>query len=99
VSFMYLGFLLLSLFCLGLIDHRHKLAFWYDHRRTLKVFVLAITLFLVWDIIGISAGIFFSGGSPYASEIFLLPELPLEELFFLGLLVYTTLLVWRWQTK
>lgn len=58
-----------------------------------------MAIFLVWDVLGISLGIFFSGGSPYTLPYMVAPELPVEEFFFLFLLCYITLLIYRGQQR
>lgn len=87
--------LVVSIGCLLLIDWRHKLAFWSDWRRTGMTIVLGLAFFLIWDFAGIFLGIFFSGGSPYALPFMLLPEFPVEEILFLFLLCYLTLLMYQ----
>lgn len=91
----YLVALLVSLAGLATLDWRHKLALWYDWRRTVIVLAVAVALFIIWDVLGISLGIFFHGGSEYTLPYRIAPEFPIEELFFLTLLSYNTLLVWR----
>lgn len=62
-------------------------------------------MFIIWDILGIALGIFFHGDSPYSLPFRIAPEFPIEELFFLYLLTYTTLVVyngaraWRLRTS
>jgi len=56
---------------------------------------VAVAVFLAWDLVGIALGIFFRGDAPNLSGLLLAPELPLEELFFLILLSYNTLLVYQ----
>jgi lycopene cyclase domain-containing protein len=51
-----------------------------------------VAFFLVWDVVGIAEGVFFRGSGPWMTGILLGPELPLEELFFLMLLSYSTLI-------
>lgn len=87
--------LVVSISCLLLIDWRHKLAFWYDWRRTSLTIAVALVFFFIWDFAGISLGIFFSGSSPYALSFMLLPEFPVEEILFLFLLCHLTLLMYR----
>lgn len=99
MQFTYLAALLFSISGLGMLDWRYKLAFWYDWRRTAKVLSAAIGLFVVWDIIGIGAGIFLHGNSPLTLPYRLFPEFPIEELFFLLLLTYVTLVLYRGVTK
>lgn len=91
----YLLALCASLTGLAVIDYRYKLAFWFDYVRTVKVLAISIGVFVIWDIVGILLGIFFHGGSRYTLSFRLLPEFPIEELFFLLLLTYTTLVSYR----
>ena len=91
----YLIGLVVSIFCLGLIDWRYKLAFFNDRRRTILTLLIVIGLFIIWDIMGIQLGIFFHGGSNLTLPIRIIPEFPIEELFFLLLLTYVTLIVYR----
>lgn len=92
---MYLAVLCGSLAGLAVADYKYGLAFWHDYSRTIKVLAVSIGLFIIWDILGIALGIFFHGGSTYTLPIRLLLEFPIEELFFLLLLTYTTLLAYR----
>lgn len=95
MSFLYLAALLLSTCCLLLVDHKWKLAFFKDARRTSFAVGLGVLAFIIWDAFGIALGIFFSGNSPYMSGLYLAPEFPVEELFFLFFLCYFTLLCYR----
>lgn len=99
MMFLYLAGLLVALACLGLIDWRYKLAFFSDARRTAATLGITIALFVVWDILGINLGIFYHGGSAYTLPVRLLPEFPIEELFFLFLLTYVALIVYRFVQK
>ena len=91
----YLSGLMIALGCLSLIDRKLKLAFWYDARISLQTIAATVGIFVVWDLLGIALGIFYSGGSAYSLPFMILPEFPIEELFFLVLLSYTTLLLYR----
>lgn len=93
VPFVYLSLLIISIAGLGALDYRHKLALFVSTRATLLSVVVAVAVFLAWDVAGISLGIFFRGDAPHLSGWLLAPELPVEELFFLILLSYNTLLV------
>lgn len=95
LAWAYLVALVVSISCLLLIDYRWKLAFWHDARRTALTIGCAMAIFIVWDIIGISLGIFFHGGSHFALPFVIAPEFPIEELFFLFLLTFVTLLLYR----
>jgi len=93
-NFFYLIALLFSICGLFILDWRYKLAFWIDRTRAAKVISVTMLVFIIWDIIGIRLGIFFHGGSNYTLPIRLLPEFPIEEIFFLFLLCYVTLLLY-----
>ncbi|MBT5248381.1 MAG: lycopene cyclase domain-containing protein, partial [Microbacteriaceae bacterium] len=45
------------------------------------------------------SGVFFRGGGPWMTGILLAPELPLEEVFFLAVLSYSTLLSYLLAAK
>jgi len=93
-QWFYLIALLFSIAGLGVLDYKHKLALFHDSKRTLLTIGAAMAVFIVWDIFGIFFGVFFHGQSPYALPYLLAPEFPLEELFFLFLLSYVTLLIY-----
>ena len=90
----YLAALLVSLAGLGFLDWRHRVAVFADARRTLATIGIGVAAFLAWDLAGVGLGIFFRGDSRYLTGIQVAPEVPLEELLFLTLLVYQTLLLW-----
>ena len=92
---MYLLCLLIGLTGLTVIDWRYQLIFFSDWRRAVRIMVVLIAGFVVWDLLGVALGIFFVGDSNYLTGLRLAPEFPLEELFFLSLLVYTALVIWR----
>jgi lycopene cyclase domain-containing protein len=96
---IYLLILVLSLGGLYLLDRTHNLAFSVDAKRSLLSMVPAYILFLVWDIAGIASGIFFRGENTLLTGIQIFPEFPIEELFFLALLCYSTLIVFTWVQK
>ena len=92
MPFVYLSLLVISIFGMVMIDRRFKLAFFHDARRTALTLCSAVIAFIVWDLAGIALGIFSKGASAFSLEYELLPELPIEELFFLLLLSYLSLL-------
>ncbi|MGV8967836.1 MAG: lycopene cyclase domain-containing protein [Cellulomonas sp.] len=95
IGVAYLGALLVSLGGLAVLDWRYRLAFWADWRRTLACLGIGLGLFLAWDVAGLALGIFARGENAYMTGLQLAPELPVEEAFFLVLLCYNSLLVWR----
>lgn len=95
MSLIYLLGLLIGITGMAIIDHRFKLAFWYDKRRTLLTIGTAVAIFIIWDILGIAFGIFSHGQSAFSLPFTIAPEFPIEELFFLTLLCYCTLVIFR----
>jgi lycopene cyclase domain-containing protein len=93
VSLAYLACLLLASGALVLVDSRFRLVFWRDARRSAVVLVVGLAFFLAWDAVGIVAGVFARGRSPFMTGIELAPELPLEEPVFLAFLCYLTLIL------
>ena len=91
---LYLAALTVSLLGMGLIDLKHKLALFSQPVRSAITIAVAVTVFLIWDLVGISQGIFFRGEGPYLTGITIAPELPIEEVFFLALLSYTILIAY-----
>ena len=99
VPYLYLIALLFSILGVCLLDWTHKVALFVDPIATVLAVAFSVAVFLAWDLVGIANGIFFRGEAPHLSGILLAPELPLEELFFLILLSYNTLVVYRWAAK
>lgn len=95
MSFAYLGALLVSIAGLGFLDARYRVAVFAQPRRALATVGIAVAVFLAWDVAGVGLGIFFRGETEYMTGLQLAPEVPVEELFFLILLTYQTLLLWR----
>lgn len=93
-QWLYLIALLVGISGLLTIDWRYRLGFWSDARRTALTIAAGMGIFIVWDFIGIGLGIFFHGNSQFTLPLRLAPEFPIEELFFLFLLCYVTLLLY-----
>jgi len=93
VNYIYLAALLFSLVGLGLIDMKFKLAFAKNPKAAFFAVAIPYLIFLIWDFAGIQLGIFFKGESAYVTGLMVAPHFPIEELFFLALLCYTTLIV------
>ena len=91
----YLAAILFSTFGMGVLDKRFALAMFHDARRTIITIAIGVAVFIAWDVLGIAMGIFFSGSSPYTTGLYLGPEFPVEELFFLTFLCYFTLITYR----
>ena len=96
MQWFYLASLVFVIICLVLVDWRFKLAFFHDLKRTALTLGIAIWLFIVWDIFGIRLGIFGHGDSLYSLPYRIIPEFPIEELFFLFVLTYVALLLYRY---
>lgn len=96
---LYLLFLVVSLAGLAAIDHHHKLVFFKDAKRAIRVFAIALAAFIAWDIVGIVLDIFFIGETDVLTGLRFGPEFPIEELFFLSLLIYTPLIIHRFLVE
>ncbi|MEY4366724.1 MAG: hypothetical protein RLZ28_139 [Actinomycetota bacterium] len=103
MSFIYLTLLIISELGVIGLDFRHKLALGYSLRAGLLALASGVAFFLVWDLAGISAGIFFEGARNLLVGVDLAPELPIEEIFFLVLLCHSTLVIFaatsRWVSR
>ena len=94
MSFFYLSAILTSILGLALLDYRHSLAFAKPKKHFLLI-AIPVLFFLAWDEVGITLGVFFRGTTPILTGILVYEELPLEEIFFLIVLSYTSLLLLR----
>lgn len=88
---LYLAGLLVSLTGMTVLDARFRLFFWRAPWRAAAVMAVGVVFFMVWDVAGVALGIFFIGEQDVLSGVLLAPEVPLEELFFLLLLCYSTM--------
>lgn len=88
---LYLLALVVSLAGLVGLDRKYQLAFFRDWLAATISIGVGVAFFLAWDLFGISSGIFFRGETEGLTGLMLAPELPLEEVFFLTLLCYSTL--------
>lgn len=91
LNFAHLGFLLVSMAGMIMLDARHKLFFFLAPLRAAVVTVTGVAFFLLWDVAGIVHGIFLHGASDLDTGILLGPEMPLEEVVFLTFLCYLTM--------
>lgn len=91
----YLVGLLVSIAGMATLDWRYKLAFWQSAKQTWLIVLATMAVFIVWDAAGIALGIFLKGHSPYQLPVELAPHFPIEEIFFLFLLAYCTLVIYR----
>jgi len=95
LEWSYFGALIFSICGLLLFDWRWKFVFFNDARRAALTIASGMAIFIIWDLLGIYLGIFFSGRSPFALPFMLVPEFPLEEILFLFLFCYITLLLYE----
>ena len=91
MGLIYLAALFVALTGMVMLDRRFRLFFWADARRAAVVLVVGLAFFVTWDLFGIGLGIFFRGETAFMTGLQVAPELPVEELFFLVLLVYVTM--------
>lgn len=99
MNLVYLAALLVALTGMVVLDVRFRLFFRAAPVRAAIVMGAGIAFFLVWDLAGIGAGVFFRGNPGLLTGILLAPELPLEEVFFLALLCYTTMNAYGWLAR
>lgn len=90
----YLLALVAMIFCLALVDNRFKLAYFKNKTRTLKTLITAAMIFIFWDVAGIILKIFFIGTNKVLTGI-KIGQFPLEEVFFLVVLCYSSLLMFN----
>jgi lycopene cyclase domain-containing protein len=88
LGFAYLLALLVSLTGMVVLDRRFGLFFWRSPGVAAVVLSMGVLFFLAWDLIGITAGIFYRGETAFMTGLQLAPELPVEEVFFLTFLCY-----------
>ncbi|WP_345803070.1 lycopene cyclase domain-containing protein [Microbacterium sp. AZCO] len=90
----YLAAILLSFAGIAVLDVRLRLAFPVAPGRTAAAGALGTAFFLLWDLVGIGAGVFVKGDSALYVGVVLAPHLPLEEPVFLAFLCYLALVSW-----
>ena len=91
MSLVYLGALAISLWGMVILDRRFRLFYWRDRRAAIVVTLVGVVVLLAADVAGIAFGIFFRGHAEVFTGVMLGPELPIEEVFFLWLLVLCTM--------
>lgn len=91
---LYLCALLISIGGMVTLDVRFRLfVFAGAPLRAVVVLVTGVAFFLVWDLFGIGLGVFFRGETAFMTGLVIAPELPVEEVFFLLLLCYLTMVL------
>lgn len=93
----YSVILVLSLAGLSLADRRWRLVAFSTksgaRKATLATIGCMIAFFLIWDIAGIIFGIFYTNPRYTLGLNLFSPNLPIEEVLFLALLVYSCLIL------
>lgn len=90
---LYLLCLCVPLLGMGALDARYRLVLGRAVRPALAVLAIGAVYFLGWDLAAIAAGHYGLGRSPALSGLMLAPHLPVEELVFIVVLAYTTLVL------
>ncbi|MCW1805878.1 lycopene cyclase domain-containing protein [Brachybacterium squillarum] len=90
---LYLLCLCVPLLGMGALDARYRLVLGRAARPALAVLAIGAVYFLGWDLAAIAAGHYGLGRSPALSGLVLAPDLPVEELVFIAVLTYTTLVL------
>ena len=96
---LYLILLLAVIACLVLVDFKYKLAFYKDFRGASITLAMLILFFCIWDIVGIKTGIFFTGNTKLLTGWHIIKNFPIEEMLFLTVLNYTSLLLWLYARR
>lgn len=99
MGFLYLLALAIALTGMVMLDRRFRLFFWRAPRRAAVVLVVGVLFFLAWDLAGVGLGVFFRGETSFMTGVQIAPEVPLEEIFFLTLLCYLTMIVYTFATS
>ena len=81
------------------MDWRHKTAFSINKKAAALAIFIPMVFFIIWDVAGIATGIFFRGDTTHLTGILIAPEFPIEELFFLLLLNYSSLTIFTTVTR
>lgn len=95
MSWLYLSAILVSTGCMAVVDHRWRLFLFRRRAGALLVVATGVLFFLTWDLVAIGLDIYRRGESPAMTGVELLPDLPLEELFFVVFLCYLTMVLHR----
>ncbi len=90
MSWVYLLSVLVSGFCMGLVDRRWRLFLFRRPTHAVVALSVGFVFFLAWDFVAIALEVYVRGDSPAMTGIEVAPELPLEELFFIAFLCYVT---------
>ena len=90
----YLIFLILGIAGLALADKRFKLLFFDAPKRAATLILLGVAFFLLWDIVGITLGVFATNQQWVTGAYVYTPNLPIEEFLFLAMFCYVTLITW-----
>ncbi|MGY4642674.1 lycopene cyclase domain-containing protein [Cellulomonas sp. URHB0016] len=89
----YVVALLVSLAGVVVLDARHRLFVWHHPRRALAVLAVGVVMFLAWDLLAISRGIFGRGQAAALLGVEVAPHLPVEEILFVTFFGYLTMVV------
>jgi lycopene cyclase domain-containing protein len=92
--YTYLSILLFSLIGLLYFDYKKKFVIFTKNGSSIRDIIFASLLFLIIDIVGVVNGIFYSNRK-YIVGVDVFPGVPIEEIFFLLLFSYFSLIVWR----
>ncbi|MDQ5943985.1 MAG: hypothetical protein QG658_51 [Patescibacteria group bacterium] len=95
-SWTYAAILAISIGGLTLCDWRWKLVAFRNNnakKATIITILVLLALFLAWDIAGILLGIFYTNPRYTLGLNIITPNLPIEEVFFLILLIYSVLII------
>lgn len=86
--------LIIGISGLLLADRHYKLALFGNTLSCLKTITATVMLLFIFDIIGVINGVFFTNYKYVVGIYIFTPNLPIEEILFLMLLSYFSLIVY-----
>lgn len=89
----YALLLLLSIGGLIYLDYRYRVAYFKHPDRTRRILAIVLAVFVLWDVLGIVANIFFIGHTTVLLG-WQIGQFPIEEILFLMLLSYSSLMTY-----
>lgn len=93
--YTYIVILLFSLAGIAYCDYKYRLVIYKDNKASLKTWLILMGLFLSWDIAGILLEIFYTNPAYTIGLDIFTKDLPIEELLFLSLLIYTSVFLYN----
>lgn len=94
-KYYYLIALIISLSGLLAGDFMRRLVFFRNFSASIKILLIGLGFFVLWDVLGIVLGVFATNQKWVSGAHIITPNFPIEEILFLSLLIYVSMLAWR----